>query len=92
VNNSALLDGVKHWLGVGWDIKKQEWVSLSRLALRWTRPAMCKMTYSEPMMIPDHGKVYEELMAFVIGLQRRARRIDQLGKTDVIRSLPIWRN
>jgi CheY-like chemotaxis protein len=85
VNNSALLDAIKHWLVLDWEYQETELGELEPLALSLDSPRDVQDEHSEPMMIPDHESV-RELMAFAeMGYKKGVRGVlDQLGKTDVI--------
>jgi YesN/AraC family two-component response regulator len=85
VNNSALLDAIKHWLVLDWEYQETELDEREALPLSLALPRDDQGNHSEPTMIPDHESV-RELMAFAeMGYKKGVRGVlDQLAKTDVI--------
>jgi len=88
VNNSALLDAIKHWLVLDWEYQETDLNVLEPLSISLNTIGDEQDKGSEPAMIPDHESV-RELMAFAeMGYKKGVRGVlDQLGKTDVIAHL-----
>ena len=90
VNNSALLDTIKHWLVLDWVYQETELDTLAPIAIEKLLSSSKKtdqivLDEQQPATIPDHESV-RELMAFAeMGYKKGVRGVlDQLAKTDVI--------
>jgi CheY-like chemotaxis protein len=90
VNNSALLDAIKHWLVLDWVYQETELdtlapISIEKLFGSSEESHQIALDKQQAAAIPDHESV-RELMAFAeMGYKKGVRGVlDQLAKTDVI--------
>ena len=84
VNNSALLDAIKHWLALEWLYQETQESGSTALATE-PIPIQSEGYHGSPARIPDHESV-RELMAFAeMGYKKGVRGVlDLLAKKDVI--------